>query len=70
MCVLTQLLIALSLYGTPYGALYLEGGSGGHGSLRMRYSSICDHTFGKKEGDVACRQMGYTRAVAVRKNSL
>ena len=56
-----------------YGTTILEGGSGGHGHLFIRsssgYSPICDHTFGMREGDVACRQMGYTRAISVVKNS-
>jgi deleted-in-malignant-brain-tumors protein 1 len=60
-----------------YGALFLEAGSGGHGHLFIRsnnghstvLSPICDHTFGMREGDVACRQMGYTRAISVVKNS-
>ena len=56
-----------------YGSLHLDGGSGGHGNLFIggyHYQPICDHTFGMKEGDVACREMGYTRAVGVQKNSL
>ena len=51
----------------------LIGGSGGHGHLLItrdgRLAPICDHTFGEKEGDVACRQMGYARAIGVVRNS-
>ena len=57
----------------PFGGVGLGGGSGGHGHLfiyqEVGFVPICDHTFGKKEGDVACRQMGYTRAVGVVRNS-
>ena len=66
--------IALRLNQIPFGSLLLDGGSGGHGNLFIcgdqSYLPICDNTFGMKEGDVACRQMGYTRAVGVQKNSL
>ena len=51
----------------------LVGSSGGHGHLFINqhggFAAICDHTFGEKEGDVACRQMGYARAIGVVKNS-
>ena len=56
-----------------YGTAILESGSGGHGHLFIQgtngYSPVCDHTFGMREGDVACRQMGYNRAISVVKNS-
>ena len=56
-----------------YGTVILERGSGGHGHLFVQTSTlftpVCDHTFGMREGDVACRQMGYTRAISVVKNS-
>ena len=57
----------------PFGGVALAEGSGGHGHLVMyqegNFAAICDHTFGEKEGDVACRQMGYARAIGVVRNS-
>ena len=53
--------------------MFLIGSSGGHGHLLINqaggFAPICDHTFGEKEGDVACRQMGYSRAIGVVRNS-
>ena len=62
-----------NLQTNPFGGLSLAEGSGGHGHLLIfqegYFASICDHTFGEKEGDVACRQMGYSRAIGVVRNS-
>ena len=67
------LYIAVTNQVATYGTAILESGSGGHGHLFVQTSTVftpvCDHTFGMREGDVACRQMGYTRAISVVKNS-
>ena len=67
------LYIAVTNQVPTYGTAILERGSGGHGHLFVQTSTVftpvCDHMFGMREGDVACRQMGYTRAISVVKNS-
>ena len=61
---------------SPYGTLTLRGGAGAAGTLLVySYSStqnfepICDARFGMAEAQVACRQLGYSSATAVLKNS-
>nr|WNS50029.1 deleted in malignant brain tumors 1 protein-like protein 1 [Halisarca dujardinii] len=58
--------------GVVFGAVTMEGGSGGHGQLYVNtegYTPLCDHTFGLREANVACRQMGYESAIGMVKNS-
>ena len=54
-----------------YGAVLLTGGGGASGTLAVDgIGSLCDSPFSLATGDVACRQMGYEGARAVKNGSL
>ena len=54
-----------------YGAVLLTGGGGASGTLAVNgIGSLCDSPFSLATGDVACRQMGYEGARAVKNGSL
>ena len=54
-----------------YGAVLLTGGGGASGTLSVDgIGSLCDTPFSLATGDVACRQMGYQGARAVKRRSL
>ena len=49
----------------------MTGGGGASGTLAvLRIGSLCDTPFSLATGDVACRQMGYKGARAVKEGSL
>ena len=49
------------------------GGSGPFGVIEVfngaRWGPICDEEFDQEDGDVACKQLGYTGALQVIHNS-
>ena len=57
----------------PFGSLTLVGGDGGSGDLFVNngfgFLPICDRNFDQTAADVACRQLGYKEALAVRRGS-
>lgn len=61
--------------GVPmYGSLRLLNAAGSYGSLHVfngvLFHPVCDSSFGWNELIVACRQLGYNRALQIVNNSL
>ena len=61
-----------SLY-PPLASVRMFGGSGPYGVIEVfngkRWGPICDENFDQVDGDVVCRQFGYTGALHVIHNS-
>ena len=57
----------------PLASIRMLGGSGPYGVIEMfngrRWGPLCDEHFDQEDGDVACRQLGYTGALRVMHNS-
>ena len=66
------LLLANTSY-PPLASIRMLGGSGPFGVLEIfngaDWGPICDANFDQVDGDVACRQLGYTGALRVIPNS-
>ena len=57
----------------PLASVRMLGGSGPYGVVEIfngnRWGPICDGDFDQVDGDVMCRQLGYTGALQIIPNS-
>ena len=57
----------------PLASVRMLGGSGPYGVIEVfnggRWGPICDEYFDQADGDVVCRQLGYTGVLRVIHNS-
>ena len=73
MALYSGLLLLADISYPPMASLRMLGGSGPFGVLEVfnggDWGPICDAYFDQEEGDVACRQLGYTGALEIIPNS-